>query len=131
MQLFRAVARRAQRLAPAASSETRLFLPVIAYPVPLALPWRTPAPARHATLHHTAPEPLDRSSPRMGLLVRIVSQNPCTASGAVHYRASRQGYPCASPLRGTERLLSKRIVTVSDRPEKKIDKPLSSPSPKV
>src|SRR6185437_839122 len=97
MPPFPAASRRAVRLAPEASSETPLGLPATACSAPLAPPERTGRAARRVTLHHTASEPLDRSSPRTDRLVRIASQNPCTVSGVVHYRASHQGYPCLTP----------------------------------
>src|SRR4026208_689558 len=98
MPPFPAVSRRARRLAPAASSGTPLGLPATTCPAPLVPPERTDRAARRVTLHHTAPEPLDRSSPRMALLARIDQRNPYTLSDFSPRRA-RQGSPCAPPLR--------------------------------
>src|SRR5215831_13272922 len=58
-------------LGPAASSRMPLALPATACSAPLAPPERTGLTTRRETLRRTASEPLDRSSPRTGLLVRI------------------------------------------------------------
>src|SRR5262245_49850857 len=59
-------------------------LPVTACSAPLAPPERIGRAARRVPPHHTASEPLDRSSPRTGFPVRIDRRNPCTLSGVAH-----------------------------------------------
>src|SRR5215472_12086821 len=67
---------------------------------------------RRVTLHRTASEPLDRSSPVTGLLVHIDLRNRCTLSGVAHRRATRQGFPCAAllcaPVAATTTLLERQ-----------------------
>src|SRR6267142_955037 len=95
---FPAALRHAPRLGPAASSRTPLALPATAYSAPLAPPERTGLAGRRVTLHRTASEPLDRSSPGRGSLVRIDQRNRCTLSGVAHRRVTRQAVPCAALL---------------------------------
>jgi hypothetical protein len=105
-----AASRRARRLAPATSSGTPLGLPATTCPAPLAPPERTDRAARRVTLHHTASEPLDRSSPRTGFPARTDRRNPCNLSGVARRRATRQGYPCAAPS------FADRIAGTKSRP---------------
>src|SRR5262249_15365147 len=72
--------------------------PATACSAPLAQPERTGLTARRVTLHRTASEPLDRSSPGTGVLVRIDQRNRCTLSGVAHRQVARQGFPCAALL---------------------------------
>src|SRR5262249_31239115 len=79
-----------------------------------ALPERTGPAGRRVTLHRIASEPLGRSSPRTGALVRIDQRNPCTLSGVAHRRASRRGFPCCTPLPSlTVRSISRIISGVN------------------
>src|SRR5262245_33235650 len=82
-----------------ASSRTPPALQATACSAPLAQPERTGLTARRVTLHRTASEPLDRSTPGTGVLVRIGQRNRCTLSGVAHRQVARQGFPCSTPLR--------------------------------
>src|SRR5262249_15026583 len=86
------------RLGPAASSRTPLALPATVCSVPPVPPERTGQERRRGTLHRTASEPLDPSSPGTGVLLRIDQRNCCTLPGVVHRRVIRQGFPCATLL---------------------------------
>src|SRR5262249_15170124 len=89
----------APRLGPAASSRRPLALPATACSAPLAQPERTGLTVRRVILHRAAPEPLDRSSPGTGVLVRTAQRNRCTLSCVAHPQVTLQGFPCATPLR--------------------------------
>src|SRR5262249_6755732 len=96
---FPAAIRHAPRLGPAASSRTPLARPATACSAPLAQPERTGLTVRRVILHRTASEPLDPSSPGTGVLVRIDQRNRCTLARVAHRQVTRQGFPCAAPLR--------------------------------
>src|SRR6266576_3066929 len=89
-----------------------VWMPVIGLdPDACSSGWAPPPPparnglaGRRVTLHRTASEPLDRSSPGRGPLVRIDQRNRCTLSGVAHRRVTRQAFPCAALLLRDERM---------------------------